>query len=253
MLIGRTIEETLIERDTVIFPLQQLGSVMNLKKPILTPTRRIKFLGVIVDSLTMTLSLLEKKVSKVQKQCLELLQRTQASILESAKLIGLLSLIIQAVLQINFRYLQQQQIQELRIQGSYCKKAILNRNSEEELQQRIQNSKICNGHCLIQSQNLVKMGGTENQMLLKISKEIWQYLLKQQIKITSEYLPCSLNVEADWQSRNSNDPSEWKLCPKIFKQVCQRSGIPKSRFFCLTNYPSTLLGNSTLLVRWQMP
>ena len=137
--------------------------------------------------------------------------------------------------------------------GSYCKKGILNRNSEEELQQRIQNSKICNAHCLIQSQNLVKMGGTENQMLLKISKEIWQYLLKQQIKITSEYLPCSLNVEADWQSRNSNDPSEWKLCPKVFKQVCQRSGIPKSRFFCLTNYPSTLLGNSTLLVRWQMP
>ena len=38
--------------------------------------------------------------------------------------------------------------------------------------------------------------------------------------ITAEYLPSSFNVEADWQSRNSRDPSEWKLCPKVFQQVC---------------------------------
>ena len=29
--------------------------------------------------------------------------------------------------------------------------------------------------------------------------------------ITAEYLPSSLIVEAIWQSRNSGDPSEWKL------------------------------------------
>ena len=51
---------------------------------------------------------------------------------------------------------------------------------------------------------LVKVGGTGNQMLLKLSKEIWQYLLKHQIKISLS----SLSVEADWQSRNSRDPSE---------------------------------------------
>ena len=42
----------------------------------LTPTQRIEFLGVTVDSLIMTLSLPEKKVSKVLKQCQELLQKT---------------------------------------------------------------------------------------------------------------------------------------------------------------------------------
>ena len=41
-------------------------------------------------------------------------------------------------------------------------------------------------------------GGGGNQMLLKLSKEIWQYLLKYQITITAEYLPSSLNVEAGW-------------------------------------------------------
>ena len=38
---------------------------------------------------------------------------------------------------------------------------------------------------------LMKMrwgGGTENQELTAISKEIWQYLLKRKITITAEYL-----------------------------------------------------------------
>ena len=76
----------------------------------------IEFLGVTLDSLIMTLTIPEKKVSKVQKQSLELLQKTQVSILELTKPIGLLN--IQAVLlaQINFRYLEHQQIQALRAQ-----------------------------------------------------------------------------------------------------------------------------------------
>ena len=111
LLIGHTIEETLMARDTVIFLLQQLGSVLNLKKSVLTPTQRIEFLGVTVDSLIMTLSPVEEKVSKVKKQCQELVQKTQVSILELTKMIGLLSSTILAVLpvQINFKYLQQQQ------------------------------------------------------------------------------------------------------------------------------------------------
>ena len=77
LLTDHTIEETLMARDTVIFRLQQLGFVLSLNKSVLTPTQRIGFLGVIVDSLFMTRSLPDKKVSKVQKQCLELLQKTR--------------------------------------------------------------------------------------------------------------------------------------------------------------------------------
>ena len=76
LLIGHTIEERLVARDTVIFLLQLLGFVLKLKKPVLTPILRIEFLGVTVGSLIMTLSLPEKKVLKVQKQCQELLQKT---------------------------------------------------------------------------------------------------------------------------------------------------------------------------------
>ena len=36
---------------------------------------------------------------------------------------------------------------------------------------------------------LVKMGGTQNQLLVQISKEIWEYLMDKGITITTEYLP----------------------------------------------------------------
>ena len=67
LLIGHTIEETLVTKDTVIFLLQQLGFVLNLNKPVLAPIQTIEFLEVTVDSLIMIPSLPEKKVSKVQK------------------------------------------------------------------------------------------------------------------------------------------------------------------------------------------
>ena len=72
LLIVHTIEKALMVTDTVIFPLQQLGFVLNLKISVLTPTQRIEFLGMTVDLLIMTLSLPKKKVS-IQKQCQGLL------------------------------------------------------------------------------------------------------------------------------------------------------------------------------------
>ena len=124
---------------------------------MLTPTQRIEFLEVTVDSLIMILSLPEKKVSKVQKQCQKLFRKTQVLILELTKLIGLLSSTIRAVLPalINFRYLQQQQIQALKTQRSFCKKVILNRHSKEELHWWIKNLKIWNSPYLIQSHSQV--------------------------------------------------------------------------------------------------
>ena len=73
LLIGYTIEETLMARDKIIFLLQWLGFVLNLNKSVLTPSQIIEFLLVTVDSLITILYLPEKKVSKFQKQCQELL------------------------------------------------------------------------------------------------------------------------------------------------------------------------------------
>jgi len=51
--------------------------------------------------------------------------------------------------------------------------------------------------------------------MVKISKEIWNFLIQNGITITAEYLPGSLNVNADWESRNARDSLEWKLKPQV--------------------------------------
>ena len=116
LLTGHSVEEMLMARDF----LQQLEFVLNLKKSVLTPTQKVDFLGVTLDSFIMTLSLPEKKVSKPQKQYLELLQKTQVLILELTKLIGLLSSIIQAVLLAQVRTTTNTSI---KTQEPYCKKS----------------------------------------------------------------------------------------------------------------------------------
>ena len=51
-----------LNQGTVIYPLQNLGFVINLKKSVLHPTQRIEFLGMIIDSVGMTVYLRQAKV-----------------------------------------------------------------------------------------------------------------------------------------------------------------------------------------------
>ena len=55
-LLGRTIEEVLMAKDTVIFLLQHLVFITNLEKSVLIPTQNIEILGLTVDSIRMTVS-----------------------------------------------------------------------------------------------------------------------------------------------------------------------------------------------------
>ena len=74
-------------------------------------------------------------------------------------------------------------------------------------------------------------GGTKNQALIQIAKRIWEYLLLKQITLTVEYIPTKLNKEADYQSRNTWDSSEWKLNPTVFNKICQILGKPQIDLF----------------------
>ena len=78
---------------------------------------------------------------------------------------------------------------------------------------------------------VMKMGVTKKQELTEISKEIWLYLLKQKIMITAEYLPVSMDVEADRESRQTRDSSEWKLNSTIFMILCQIRGTLEMDLF----------------------
>ena len=78
---------------------------------------------------------------------------------------------------------------------------------------------------------IVNMGGTQSMPMLIIAKRIWDYLLQHKITITAEWIPSHLNTIADWESRNVSDSTEWKLCPKIFRSVCQLMEWPEIDLF----------------------
>ena len=73
LILGKTLEEAILSRDTVIYLLQNLGFVINLKKSVLHPTQRIQFLGMIIDSVEMTVSLPQEKVESISKRCQDIL------------------------------------------------------------------------------------------------------------------------------------------------------------------------------------
>ena len=66
LILGSTIEELLCSRDTIIYLLQHLGFVINWNKSFLSPVQEIDFLGLLVNSKNMTLSLTESIINHVQ-------------------------------------------------------------------------------------------------------------------------------------------------------------------------------------------
>ena len=48
--------------------------------------------------------------------------------------------------------------------------------------------------------------------------------MKRKVTITAKYLPGSMNVEADRESRQTIDSSEWKVKSTIFMKLCQIRG-----------------------------
>ena len=66
LLMTSSLEDFLMARHTLIFILQHLGFLINIKKSYLEPTSTLEFPGVIADSGEMTLSLTKEKLLKVQ-------------------------------------------------------------------------------------------------------------------------------------------------------------------------------------------
>ena len=60
LLTGRTLPEIFMARETLIFLLQHLGFVINLKKSVLLPVKQIEFVGLVIDNGKITLAFAEK-------------------------------------------------------------------------------------------------------------------------------------------------------------------------------------------------
>ena len=146
LILGNSMSEIFTARDSVIFLLQHLGFVINLKKCVLDPVQEIEFFGLIVSSQTMTLSLPEEKIVKIKDQCLSLYKASEVSLLDLTKLIGTISSTIRAVLpaRLQFRFLQQQQILSLKQTPSNLTFVKLTPMAKNELWW-FNNLELCNG------------------------------------------------------------------------------------------------------------
>ena len=69
LLIGKTKEEAMEARDSVIYLLTNLGFTINWEKSVMEPTQKIEFLGMILDSREMTISLPRGNILNLTSLC----------------------------------------------------------------------------------------------------------------------------------------------------------------------------------------
>ena len=150
LVMGSSLEEIMMSRDTLIFVLQNLGFVINFQKSVLNPSHQIQFLGVEIDSLSMIVSLPIQK-EHIISQCQDLSNQSDVSLRQMTQLTGRLSSTAIAALPapLQYRSLQRQQILELAEKKSYSAGVVLSKEVREEIQWWIENLMLSKGRGVI--------------------------------------------------------------------------------------------------------
>ena len=128
--------------------LQSLGFTLNQQKCVWEPTRRIEFLGFIVDSETQMISLPRDKISKIRKECKSISGKDRVTGRQLAQIIGLLSSAIPAILPapLHYRALQRLRCQALQqSQGDYESTIHFSTEAQRDLHWWIHDAPHCNG------------------------------------------------------------------------------------------------------------
>ena len=151
LIMARSVQELIFHRDTVIYLLQNLGFVLNLKKSVLEPSQKIEFLGMFLDSMKMEITLPQEKLVKLMPQCKRVAECKEITIMDLTKLIGKLGSIAQAILpaQLQVRYFQSLQIQALKLSKCYHAKVHLDKDAKDEFFWWIENLRLYNRKSLI--------------------------------------------------------------------------------------------------------
>ena len=115
--------------------LKNLGFVVNYEKSVLTPSLQMEFLGLLVDSETLTLALPREKLRKIQRECQKALTVPSLTLRKLASLIGLLNSSIQAVFPapLHYHHLQNLKNQQLCHLMNYESEVQLSPQAREEL------------------------------------------------------------------------------------------------------------------------
>jgi len=78
---------------------------------------------------------------------------------------------------------------------------------------------------------LNNMGGTKSKACNKVAYKIWTFAIDNNLWLSAAHIPGKDNVEADIQSRNLDDSTEWQLNPLIFQKIVKKFGLPDIDLF----------------------
>ena len=147
LITARSRAEAIRSRDSVIFLLENLGFTINWEKSMTEPSHIAEFLGMIVNTLAMTITLPDKKVENITRLCQSSLEKNEVSLRDMSKLIGKLYATSPAVLQapLQLRFLQQDLIRALRAEKSYSDTLFLSQDAVSELKWWIFNLRLLKG------------------------------------------------------------------------------------------------------------
>ena len=75
------------------------------------------------------------------------------------------------------------------------------------------------------------MGGSKSLTCDSVTKQIWDHCLNRNIWLSAAHLPGCKNTEADIESRQFNDRTEWMLDPEMYASITMRLGNPTTDLF----------------------
>ena len=137
LLIANSVDKLLKDRDLAIQTFEKCSFTINYKKSQLTPTHQLEFLGFVINSIDMTITLTD---SKQQKLCMTLRKvlrfpHRKITIKLLAQLIGQMIATLPACDEgfLHYRFLERFKILSLRSHGSWKAKVKLSRTCLAEL------------------------------------------------------------------------------------------------------------------------
>lgn len=307
LIVSDSPEEAQFSGDKTVELFQELGFIINWNKTMLSPNTRVEYLGFVIDSVTMTVTLPERKRDTLIAECSKLLAARPQSIRSVATVIGLMVAALSAVDYgaLHYRSLESEKIQALKQnKGDYEGTMTLGPDSLDDLQWWIANvayaSRVISrgkpayvlysdasfdgwGACLAEKRTggrwtteemmienvsinylemlaaflalksfekivtgqyitlkidnttaiayINHMGGVKSPSCNRLAQELWNWCSERGIWLSASHVPGKENLEADFESRNFNDDTEWMLDKHIFKNIVHELGNVKIDLF----------------------
>ncbi|KAJ8918214.1 hypothetical protein NQ315_014082, partial [Exocentrus adspersus] len=80
-----------------------------------------------------------------------------------------------------------------------------------------------------------RMGGVQYPHLNAVTRRIWQWCEQRGIFIYASYISSQSNYEADFESRNGEENTEWELSQGVFNDITSKFGTPEIDLFASRN------------------